>query len=164
MSSHNGARPWAHRTAVLGAFVGALGLDLWTKAWASSLVEPVRILDWLYLALYHNSGMFFGTVQVSVGYWIFVCAMLGWFGRTALRQSTAIGVCVAIILSGMVGNAIGQFYGQIVDFIAFGPVAGDLWLIANVADFSLVGGVVALGVLLIKRRLTARRNAVEWVD
>ena len=157
MSSHDGARGWAHRTAVLGAFVGALGLDLWTKAWAASLVKPVRIADWLYLALYHNSGMFFGAVPVSTGYWVFVCAVLGWFGRAALRGPTLVAVCVAIILSGMVGNAIGQFYGQVVDFIAVGPVTGELWLIANVADFALVGGVLSLGCVLLRARFQAAR-------
>ena len=138
----------------IGVFVAVLGVDVATKAWAAaSLMEPVRIADWLYLMLHRNSGMFFGTVSVSVGYWICVCAAAGWFGRRALRStSVRPAVCLAVTLAGLTGNAIGQAQGAVVDFIGVGPITGDVWLVGNVADLALVGGVLALGICLVRKR------------
>ena len=143
-----------NRVLTLVVFAGVLGLDLASKAWAAALVEPVRIADWLYLVLRHNSGMFFGTVPVSAGYWVGVCAALGWFGWRALRAKRApVALCLAVVLAGLVGNAIGQARGVVVDFIGVGPVTGDVWLVANVADIALAGGVLVLGIYLLRERV-----------
>ena len=139
----------------LGAFAAVLGLDVAAKEWAAtSLTEPVRIADWLYLMLRHNSGMFFGTVPVSASYWVGVCAALGWFGWRALRATRAApAVCLAVALAGLAGNAIGQKRGAVVDFIGIGPVTGDVWLVVNVADIALAGGVLVLGIYLLRERV-----------
>ena len=144
----------------LSMFAVALGLDLATKAWAASaLMEPVRIADWLYLMLHHNAGMFLGTVPVSAGYWVGMVAAMGWFGWRALHStSSALSVCLAAVLAGMTGNAIGQAQGAVVDFIAFGPITGNSWMVVNVADIALVGGGLALGLYLICRRLRRVRD------
>lgn len=143
---------------LLAVFAGVLAIDLATKAWAASfLTEPIRIADWLYLMLHRNSGMFLGTVPLSAAYWIVVCAAAGWFGLRALRSKSApIAVCLAVVLAGMTGNAVGQVQGAVVDFIGVGPIVGDAWLIANVADLSLVSGALALGICLLRER--ARRK------
>ena len=136
-------------------FIGVLGIDIATKAWANVvLAEPVRIADWLYLMLHHNSGMFLGTVPVSAGYWVAVVAATGWFGWRALRSTSAlVAVCLAVALAGLVGNAIGQAQGTVVDFIGVGPIGEDQWLVVNVADLALVGGGLALGFHLIRERV-----------
>ena len=151
------ARFVASSMLALAAFFGLLGLDIATKVWASaSLTEPVRVTDWLYLAHHHNAGMFLGMVPVSSWYWVCVCAALGWFGWRALHSTNVVvAVCLAAALSGLTGNAIGQAQGKVVDFIGFGPItADDGWLFVNVADLALVGGVVVLGVYLIRTRLS----------
>ena len=149
------SRPLAHRTKTVAAFAAVLGIDLVTKAWAAAaFAEPVRIADWLYLMLHHNAGMFLGAVPVSVGYWVCVCAALGWFGWRALRSySLPVAVCVAAALAGLTGNAIGQAQGAVVDFIGIGPITGEVWLVANVADIALVGGVFVLGIYLLRDRV-----------
>ena len=136
-------------------FVGVLGVDAVAKAWAVlALTEPVRIADWLYLLHHRNSGLFLGTVPVSVGYWLCVCAAVAWFGWCALRStSVSIAVCLAIVLSGLAGNAIGQAQGAVIDFIGFGPITGDLWLVANIADLAMVSGVLALAFFLLRERV-----------
>ena len=155
------SRPFGHKTITVAAFAAMLSIDLATKAWAAVVfAEPVRIADWLYLMLHHNAGMFLGTVPVSAGYWVCVCAALGWFGWRALRSySTPVAVCVAAALAGLTGNAIGQAQGAIVDFIAVGPVTGNVWLVANVADLALVAGVFVLGIVLIRERVRSRQRS-----
>jgi len=150
----------ASRVIALALFIGVLGLDLATKAWAAeSLTEPVRIADWLYLMLRHNSGMFLGTVPLSAGYWVLVSVAMGWFGWRALRsRNTVLVLCLATILAGVIGNAIGQARGAVVDFIGIGPITGDVWLVVNVADLALVGGGLVLGLYLSCRRLRRARG------
>lgn len=156
----DGSYPWVRGTTALAAFAGVLSIDLVTKEWAeAALTEPVRIADWFYLMPRHNAGMFLGTVPVSTEYWVCVCVALGWFGWRALRSFNApVAVCVAAVLAGMAGNAIGQAQGAVVDFIGFGPITGDKWLVVNVADFALVGGGLALGLYLLYRRLRRARG------
>ena len=136
-------------------FATVLSIDIATKAWAAAaLTEPVRIADRLCLMLYHNSGMFLGTVPLSAGYWLCMCVVAGWFGWRAWRStSVTLAVCLAVVLAGLGGNAIGQARGAVVDFIGFGPITGDRWLVVNVADLALVGGALALGFHLIRKRM-----------
>ena len=150
-----GSQALPHRIRTLAVFAAVLSIDLVTKAWAeAALTEPVRIADWLYLMLHHNSGLFLGIVPVSTGYWICVCVALGWFGWRALGSSSVpVSVCLAVVLAGVAGNAIGQAQGAVVDFIGIGPITGEVWLVANVADLALMGGVLVLGIYLIRDRL-----------
>jgi len=139
----------------LAVFVGVLGLDLSAKVWAAStFAEPVRIVGWLYLMLHRNSGVFFGTVPVSEAYWICVCVATSWFGWRALRStSMPVAVCLAVVLAGVTGNAIGQARGAVVDFIGVGPIADDVWLVVNVADLAMVAGALALAFFLVSGRM-----------
>lgn len=155
VTHEDASRPVTHRILALAVFALVLEVDIVTKAWAASvLTEPVRVADWLYLMLRHNSRLFLGTVPVSAAYWICVLAAMGWFGWRALRsRSVAFVVCLATALAGLTGNAIGQAQGAIVDFIGVGPVKGDKWLVVNVADLALIGGALALGAYLVRQRV-----------
>ena len=143
-----------HKVPTVAVFAAVLSIDLVTKTWAAAaLTEPVRIADGLYLMHRYNSGLFLGTLPVSTGYWVCVCAALGWFGWCAFRsRSTSVALCLAVVLSGVIGNAIGQAQGAVVDFIGVGPITGDEWLVVNVADLALVAGTLALGVFLLRDR------------
>ena len=155
VTHEDASRPVTHRILAIAVFALVLEVDIVTKAWAASvLTEPVRVADWLYLMHRHNSGLFLGTVPVSAVYWICVFAAMGWFGWRALRsRSVVFVVCLATALAGLTGNAIGQAQGAVVDFIGVGPVKGDKWLVANVADLALIGGALALGAYLLWQRV-----------
>ena len=154
------SRPLARRTLALVVFITVLMIDVATKAWATAaLADPVRISDWLYLMLHRNAGMFLGAVPVSAGYWICICAAAGWFGwRTWRSTSTPLAVCLAVVLAGVVGNAIGQIQGSVVDFIGFGPITGNTWLVGNVADLAMVLGALVLAFVLVSKRASRYRH------
>ena len=143
------------RLLAAGLFVGVLGSDLASKAWAAAfLTEPVRLADWLYLVLHRNSGMFLGTMPLSAEYWVVVFVAFAWFAWRIWRLvRVPCALCLAVVLAGMVGNSIGQAQGGVVDFIGIGPIAGDAWLVVNIADLALVGGGLALGIYLIRERV-----------
>ena len=148
-------RALAHEIPAVVAFAAVLSVDLATKAWAeAALSDPIRVADWLGLMLRHNAGMFLGTVPVSTGYWICVCAAVGWFGWRAIRsRRKSVAICLAVVVSGVTGNAIGRAQGAVVDFIGIGPIAGDEWLVVNVADLALVAGALVLGCSLVRERV-----------
>ncbi|MGA3563900.1 signal peptidase II [Melissospora conviva] len=165
-----GAGPRRARRAVivlgLVALVSYLA-DLGTKQLALSNLEgrePIRLLGGaVHLTLTFNSGAAFG---LGADYtWIFsviTIAVIGWIGWMALRlRSVPWAVSLGLVLGGALGNLTdrlfrdpGPFVGHVVDMISLFDPYGQLWPIFNLADSSLVAGVL-LAVLL---EFTGRRH------
>lgn len=158
--------PWTARPPVAGAgiFVAVLTLDIVLKGWAQeSLSEPVCLASWVCLAVQHNPGLFLGMVPltpesaVSTAHWLALPPALAWLGwRLLTLDSMPVTACYALVAGGLVGNLAGRAEGAVIDYVGFGPVSGEQWVFANLADFALVAGVVWLGVLLLLRRRRAR--------
>lgn len=158
--SGTGVAPWVFALVILA---GVLWVDVAIKVWAqASLREPVRITTWFYLAIHHNSGLFLGTVPVSavsVVHWPFVCCALAWLGWRMVRTSSStVGAGYALVTGGFVGNVFGRANGAVVDYLGFGPVIGDKWAFANLADIAIVGGALVLGAVLVRSRMRASRT------
>ncbi|MFG1882152.1 signal peptidase II [Micromonospora sp. NPDC049102] len=160
------ARPRA--VAILaGVALVALLADLVTKHLALAGLtdrEPVRILGGLiYLSLTRNSG---AAWSIGADYtWVFpliTIGVVGWIVWMALRlRSLPWAISLGLVLGGALGNltdrifrAPAPFHGHVVDMISvFGPY-GEYFPVFNLADSSLVCGVV-LAVLL---ELTGRQR------
>ena len=71
--------------------------------------------------------------------------------------SLAIGAGYGLVTGGVLGNALGRANGAVVDFLGFGPVVGDQWAFANVADVAMLGGMLILGAVLVRGRAPAPR-------
>ncbi|GHJ13866.1 MULTISPECIES: signal peptidase II [unclassified Micromonospora] len=159
------------RTAVgllLGVALFSLLADLGTKQLALSELpgreEPLSVLGGaVYFTLTRNSG-----AAWSIGAdhtWIFpliTFAVIGWIGWMALRlRSLPWAVSLGLVLGGALGNltdrifrAPGHFVGHVVDMISlFGPY-GEHYPVFNLADSSLVCGVV----LAVFLELTGRQR------
>ncbi|TDC33931.1 signal peptidase II [Micromonospora sp. 15K316] len=160
------ARPGA--VAILaGTGLVALLLDLLTKHLALVHLtdrEPLRLLGGLiYLNLIRNSGAAWSIGSDHT--WVFpliTIAVVGWIVWMALRlRSVPWAISLGLVLGGALGNlmdrifrAPGHFVGHVVDMISvFGPF-GEYFPVFNLADSSLVCGVV-LAVLL---ELTGRQR------
>lgn len=159
-------RPWTARPPVAGAgiFVAVLTLDIVLKSWAQeSLVEPMCLASWMCLAVQHNPGLFLGMVPlapdstVSALHWLALPPALAWLGWRLLTLSNMpVTACYALVAGGLAGNLADRAEGAVIDYVGFGPISGEQWAFANLADFALVGGVVWLGVLLLLRRKRRR--------
>ncbi|MEU6203610.1 signal peptidase II [Micromonospora musae] len=160
------ARPGA--VAILaGTGLAALLLDLLTKHLALVHLtdrEPLRLLGGLiYLNLIRNSGAAWSIGSDHT--WVFpliTIAVIGWIVWMALRlRSVPWAISLGLVLGGALGNlmdrifrAPGHFVGHVVDMISvFGPF-GEYFPVFNLADSSLVCGVI-LAVLL---ELTGRQR------
>ncbi|MGS2615283.1 signal peptidase II [Micromonospora sp. LZ34] len=154
-------------TILLGIALASLAADLTTKHLALVNLEdrePVRLLGGaVYLNLTRNSG-----AAWSIGAdhtWIFpliTIGVVGWILFMALRlRSLPWAVSLGLVLGGALGNltdrifrAPGHFVGHVVDMVSLFDPYGRVWPVFNLADSSLVCGVV-LAVLL---ELTGRQR------
>ncbi|MFG2050102.1 signal peptidase II [Micromonospora sp. NPDC048935] len=150
-----------------GVALVALLADLVTKHLALAALtdrEPVRLLGGtVYLSLTRNSG-----AAWSIGAdhtWIFpliTIGVVGWIVWMALRlRSLPWAICLGLVLGGALGNLVDRifrapapFHGHVVDMISLFDPYGQVWPVFNLADSSLVCGVL-LAVLL---ELTGRQR------
>ena len=146
------------------ALVVTLAADVATKVWALSLlVEPVRITDWLYLALHLNEGMYLGVAPVTGAFELLYLAVMAfiavWLVKNAVKTRgwwarAGWSLCAA----GAIGNGLWRLFGPVPDFIGIGPVVPPhQWLFFNLADVFLVAGFFLLGGVLLKSRSICQR-------
>ncbi|MET8084373.1 signal peptidase II [Micromonospora sp. NPDC005237] len=163
-----GGKPRPRAVAILaGVALVALVADLLTKHLALAALsdrEPVRVLGGLvYLSLTRNSG---AAWSIGANYtWVFpliTIGVVGWIVWMALRlRSLPWAISLGLVLGGALGNLMDRifrapapFHGHVVDMISvFGPY-GEYFPVFNLADSSLVCGVL-LAVLL---ELTGRQR------
>ncbi|MFG3555124.1 signal peptidase II [Micromonospora sp. NPDC047557] len=163
-----GGKPRPRAVAILaGVALVALLADLLTKHLALAALsdrEPVRVLGGLvYLSLTRNSG---AAWSIGANYtWVFpliTIGVVGWIVWMALRlRSLPWAISLGLVLGGALGNLMDRifrapapFHGHVVDMISvFGPY-GEYFPVFNLADSSLVCGVL-LAVLL---ELTGRQR------
>jgi signal peptidase II len=133
---------------LFGIAAVVVGLDQWTKHWASAhlaLQPPVRLLgDFLMLTYTRNSGVAFGLgAGTGFPYYLFsiaaavVIVLMFLRGRVhGLLRQTAL----ALILGGALGNLVDRLKtGDVVDFI---QILWGRFPVFNVADTAVSVGVV----------------------
>jgi len=141
----------------LGLGVAGLTLiaDQADKAWMLYVYDigakgTVRLAPFFDLILVWNRGVSYGLFpqESGLGRWVLILfaltsalALLVWLARIT---SPLAAVCVGLIISGAVGNAIDRIlYGAVADFFSF-HAFGFEWYVFNVADTAIVAGVIGL--------------------
>ncbi|MGW1058032.1 signal peptidase II [Micromonospora sp. NBC_01412] len=163
-----GAPPPARRRAlVILAAVALVAFlaDLLTKHFALLGLSdggPVKLLGGaVYLSLTRNSGAAWGIGGDHT--WVFPLITTGvivWIGWMAVRlRSLPWAVSLGLVLGGALGNladrifrAPGHFVGHVVDMISLFDPYGQVWPVFNLADSSLLCGVVLAVVLELTGR------------
>lgn len=160
---------------LLGVAVVALLADLVTKQLALSGLTgrgPVSLLGGtVYLTLTRNSG---AAWSIGSGHtWVFpliTIGVIGWIAWMAVRlRSLPWAVSLGLVLGGALGNltdrifrAPGHFVGHVVDMVSLFDPYGQVWPVFNLADSSLVCGVILAVVLeLTGRQRDGRRAGAE---
>ena len=141
--------------ARLGLALLLLALDQATKLWAAGTLDygmPVAVLPFFNLTLVHNPGAAFSFLADAGGWQrIFFVVLSGvvsavlvaWLWRLP-REARLLGVALALVLGGAVGNLVDRVaYGYVIDFLDF-HAGGWHWPAFNVADSAISCGVVLL--------------------
>lgn len=159
------------RWLVLVALV-VLAADILTKVSVVATLNPdhpVRLLGGaLYLTIIRNTGAAFHlgagyTVVLAVIALAVIAVIVRFAGRL---RSAPWAVALGLVLGGAAGNLVDRLFrapgpmrGAVVDFLSLFDPYGRVWPIFNVADASLVVGVViAVGLELTGRRMDGQRH------
>ncbi len=149
----------------------ALGLDLWTKAWAWENLREGKtvtvIKDWAYFEFGFNTGSAFSFLRdasyARVVFILVTIAALGYMAKLARTLPTRWGsayVAIALVSGGALGNLHDRLVRQldvrgemrygVVDFIKVYYWPDQPWPTFNVADVALVVGVGLLFIFLTR--------------
>lgn len=155
---------------IAGAVTAA---DQVSKTWALHHANSPRHVVWtLWFDLTFNRGAAFGlgrgvTPLVEIGVFAVVAGLV-LFGRRAARGTGwPVTIALGLILGGAAGNLGDRFFrhipthpGAVIDFIAAARVGQhDWWPVFNVADSSIVVGVVMIvAFYALDRRPKAETN------
>jgi signal peptidase II len=131
-----------------------VALDRWSKGLAESELskapgQSVDVVDSvLRFSLIHNTGAAFNVLRDSSVLYVVIAAVVvivsvGYY-RYLPRDNYLLTVCLGMQLGGAIGNLIDRFqHVYVVDFIDVG--FGDVrWPSFNVADSSIVVGIIVL--------------------
>lgn len=124
--------------------------DLVTKHYASTLLEyamPVAVMPSFNLTLLHNTGAAFSFLATESGWqrWFFAglasvvsIALIRWL--VTLRDDPWLGVAIALILGGALGNLYDRItLGYVVDFLHF------YWNDSHFPAFNVADAAISLG-------------------
>lgn len=122
--------------------------------------QPLYVLPFFNLLLEHNKGAAFSFLSEagSLAVWVFVgtafvisMVLCYWLYRLPAR-STWLGVSLALILGGAIGNLIDRImYGYVVDFLQL-HIKQWSWPIFNIADTAITIGSVMLLIDIFKKK------------
>lgn len=140
---------------------GVVGLDQVSKLWISENVgyhESVVVLPfldgWLNLTQTHNSGAAFGILPQANLLFIFIAVavviVIVFYYRYLPADGMMVRVSLGLQLGGALGNLVDRLrFGYVIDFIEVGFTHAWRWTTFNVADFSIVSGVIILAYYLL---------------
>jgi signal peptidase II len=132
------------------------------------LHEPMVLSSFIELIMVWNRGISYGLFQQHTewGRWLLIvlsgAAAIGltcWLWRV---NTWVLGISLALILGGAIGNMIDRIaYGAVFDFIHF-HVGTFSWYVFNIADAAIVAGVIGLvyDSLILERRRVKNEKAL----
>jgi signal peptidase II len=112
--------------------------------------ERIAVTPFFDLVIAHNRGISYGLFPQDgeLGRWFLVTLNLGasalfavWMART---RSWLVVAALALLIGGALGNALDRMlYGAVIDFVSL-HAFGWRWYVFNLADVTIVAGVLAL--------------------
>lgn len=169
---------WFRRALPVLVIAGiVIALDQWTKAWVretiptyEQLVPFPAIGDYFRFHHVYNYGAAFGILQGMGNFFIVVAfivsAAILYYAGTLPPEQRWVRVLLGLQMGGAIGNVIDRInQGFVTDFVVTG-IPGFYYIPNyNIADASIVCGVIGLGIYLftddIKRHQAEKRAAAE---
>jgi signal peptidase II len=173
---------WWRRAWLILAVAGVIiVLDQWTKEWIRrtvpeyTSVNPIPALgDYFVFEHVRNYGAAFGILQNQGNLFVVIAIVVAIailvYARNLDPSQRWLRVLLGLQLGGAVGNLIDRLHqGYVTDFVKMGIPDVYYWPNYNIADSSIVIGVIALGIYLVwddirqQRLQNAEKRAVDKV-
>ncbi len=162
---------WQRVRIVLLVALVVIALDQWTKILVRQRIPkfdsviPIPALG-EYFVFHHvdNYGAAFGILQ-NQGYLFIIIAVVVatailFYARSLPLQQRFVRLLLGLQLGGAVGNVLDRLYqGYVTDFIKMGIPGVYYWPNYNIADSSIVVGVIALGIYIFAEDMRRERAA-----
>ena len=162
---------WQRVRIVLLVALVVIALDQWTKILVRQRIPkfdsviPIPALG-EYFVFQHveNYGAAFGILQNKGYFFIIIAAVVAiailFYARTLPLQQRFMRVLLGLQLGGALGNVLDRLYqGYVTDFIKMGIPGVYYWPNYNIADSSIVVGVIALGIYIFTDDMRRERTA-----
>ncbi|RIK34868.1 MAG: signal peptidase II [Chloroflexi bacterium] len=167
---------WWRRAWLILAVAGVIiVLDQWTKDWVrrtvpeyTSMVPIPALGEYFVFEHVRNYGAAFGILQNQGNLFVVIAIVVAVailvYARNLDPRQRWLRVLLGMQLGGAVGNLIDRLnQGYVTDFVKMGIPDVYYWPNYNIADSSIVVGVIALGVYLVwedvrQQRLTAHEK------
>jgi signal peptidase II len=109
-----------------------------------------------------NTGAAFGIFPAGGNFFTIVAVVVGlvilYYNYTLPAGQMSLRLALGLQLGGALGNVIDRFrLGHVTDFLDFGP-----WPVFNLADTSIVAGVIILTWLMLKEQREHQAEAVAY--
>jgi signal peptidase II len=145
-----------------------LVVDQYTKNLAMTYLAPTVVwapipsLAHIFTFTYTtNTGVAFGLFKdlspIFVGVAVVVIAAIVIYQREVPHDAWLVRVALGLQLGGAAGNLVDRLHvGHVIDFIHF-----HFWPVFNVADMSIVGGVILLAFTMLREGKEPARSAPQ---
>ncbi len=152
--------------------VGVIAIDQLSKYVVSTMLplggmwSPIPGAAPFFQIIYtYNTGVAFGLFKdLGPAFAIIPLVVVGiilLYGRKLRHDQWLTGVALGLMLGGALGNVLDRLWlGHVIDFIDVG-VGATRWYTSNLADVSIVSGVILLGLATVldeRKERQARRS------
>lgn len=167
-------RSWLHWIAIPVIAFLVVVLDQWTKGLIEARIPlgegivPLPALGrYFNLVHFSNTGAAFGLFRGQNLFFVVVAlivvAAVLYFARSLPDGGWGVRIALGLMLGGAIGNLIDRIQnGHVTDFLLFSLPVGArvyVWPAFNVADASLVAGVILLSLILLLQDIRDREGA-----
>lgn len=133
--------------------------------------ESISVIDgFLSITSHRNAGAAWGMLQGKMLFFyvvtlVIVGVLLYWIKTLDFKKERLLGIALALILGGAIGNFIDRIlYQHVIDFIDV-IIFGYDFPIFNIADSSLTIGVILMGIDTIKAMIQeAKEKSTPRID
>jgi signal peptidase II len=168
---------WFRRAwPILAVAAVIITLDQITKTWVRANIPeytamiPIPLLgEYFQFEHVRNYGAAFGILQNQGNLFVVIAIVVSLailiYARNLDERQRVLRILLGLQLGGAIGNLIDRLYqGYVTDFVKMGIPGLYFWPNYNIADSSIVIGVIALGLYLVWEDLRLQRTQAAKKD